>query len=340
MLEVLDPEQNKFFNDHYLDIPFDLSQVLFITTANSTQSIPRPLMDRMEIIEISGYTEEEKLQIANRHLLPRELKAHGLQAEQLSLSEGAVRRIIRGYTREAGVRGLQRQIGTICRKVTRRVVEDKRYWTRVAANQVVKFLGVEKYRFTPAEAESRVGIASGLAWTESGGDVLTIEAALAPGKGDLLLTGKLGDVMKESAQTALTYIKSRANELAIPPEHFARHNVHIHVPEGAVPKDGPSAGITMTTALASVFTGRRVRADAAMTGEITLRGRILPIGGLKEKVLAAYRAGIAQIILPRDNLRDLEDIPAHIRQKMRFYPAEHMEDVLDKMLEKQPDEGA
>jgi ATP-dependent Lon protease len=338
MLEVLDPEQNNHFSDHYLDMPFDLSKVLFITTANSAHAIPAPLLDRMELIEIPGYTEEEKLQIARRHLAPRELKAHGLKPGTLSFSDSALQRIISDYTREAGVRELKRQIDAVCRKTARRVVEDKNYKLHLSANRVESFLGAPKYHHGLAEEEARLGVASGLAVTAVGGDVLTIEAVLLPGKGELTLTGNLGEVMKESAQTALTYVKSIGAELEVAPEQFAQHAVHIHVPEGATPKDGPSAGITMASALASVFSGRKVASGLAMTGEVTLRGRVLPIGGLKEKVLAAHRIGIWQLIIPEDNLRDLEDIPASIRKKITFYPVKNMGEVLKKALLPREDE--
>ncbi len=335
MLEVLDPEQNEKFSDHYLEIPFDLSRVLFITTANTLETIPAPLRDRMEIIEVSSYTEEEKVQIAFRHLIPRELKEHGLKEKQLHFSEGAVRKIIECYTRESGVRSLERCIASICRKITRIVVDDPSFSVTITAVTVGKYLGIERYHYEDAEKESLVGVATGLAWTSVGGEILSIEVALVPGKGGLVLTGKLGDVMKESAQAALTYVKSRADVLGIEMKRFAETDVHVHVPEGAIPKDGPSAGITMTTALTSAFTNRRVRSDVAMTGEITLRGRVLPIGGLKEKTLAAHRTGIYTIIIPKDNRKDLEDIPLNIRRKIQFYPVDNMDQVLEIALEKE-----
>lgn len=334
LLEVLDPEQNSTFNDHYLETSFDLSRVLFITTANSMHTIPGPLLDRMEIIEISGYTEEDKVNIAKEHLIPREINEHGLSENNISISEGAIRKIIREYTREAGVRSLQRQIAAICRKVTRKVVADVKYSANITANNVPKYLGPEKYHYGSAEKESQVGVTTGLAWTAAGGDILSIEVALVPGKGQLMLTGKLGDVMKESAQTSLTYIKSKAEELNIDPELLEKHDIHIHVPEGAIPKDGPSAGITIATSLASAFSGRKVSNEVAMTGEITLRGRILPIGGLKEKALAANRAGIKKIIIPAENKKDLNDIPANVKKKMEFILVTHMDEVLDVALEK------
>lgn len=334
LLEVLDPEQNNTFSDHYLEIPFDLSKVMFITTANSVHNIPRPLLDRMEIIELSGYTEEDKLHIAMDYLIPKQIKEHGLKEVNISFSEGAVRKIIREYTREAGVRSLERQIAAICRKVAREVVEDKDFYTNITINSVVKMLGPEKYRYGSAEKENQIGVATGLAWTEMGGDILAIEVALLKGKGNLTLTGKLGDVMKESAQAALTYVRSRVEELGISDDIRDNYDVHLHVPEGAIPKDGPSAGITIATALASAMSGKPVRNDVAMTGEITLRGRVLPIGGVKEKVLAAHRAGINTVILPIENKKDLDEIPSNVKRKMRFVLVEHMDEVLKETLVK------
>ncbi|MGS0745060.1 endopeptidase La [Syntrophomonas erecta subsp. sporosyntropha] len=332
LLEVLDPEQNSTFSDHYLETAFDLSKVMFITTANSTYNIPKPLLDRMEVIEISGYTEEDKVHIAIDYLIPKQVKEHGLKEHHISLSEGAIRKIIREYTREAGVRNLERQIASVCRKVARQVVDDPKTYVNVTASNVTKFLGPEKYRYGIAEKENQVGVATGLAWTESGGDILSIEVALLKGKGHLTLTGKLGEVMKESAQTALTFVRSKADELGIDEEVRQNYDVHLHVPEGAIPKDGPSAGITIATALASAMSNRSVRSDIAMTGEVTLRGRVLPIGGLKEKVLAAHRAGIYRVILPADNAKDLSEIPANVKRKMSFITVSHMDEVLKETL--------
>jgi len=332
LLEVLDPEQNNTFSDHYLEIPFDLSKVMFITTANSAYNIPRPLLDRMEVIEISGYTEEDKLHIALGHLVPKQIKEHGLKVRNINFSEAALRKIIREYTREAGVRNLERQIASICRKVARQVVKDRSLAANVTVNNVDKFLGTPKYRFGTAEQKSQVGVTTGLAWTDAGGDILSIEVALIRGKGRLTLTGKLGEVMKESAQAGLTYVRSKAEELGIRPETLEEYDIHIHVPEGAIPKDGPSAGITMATSVASAMSGRPVRNDIAMTGEITLRGNVLPIGGLKEKTLAAHRAGIDTVILPLENKKDLDEIPLNVKKKMHFVLVSHMDEVLKAAL--------
>lgn len=334
LLEVLDPEQNYLFSDHYLETAFDLSKVMFITTANSTYNIPRPLLDRMEIIEISGYTEEDKVVIALDYLIPKQIKEHGLKKRHVSFSEGAIRKIIREYTREAGVRNLERQIATICRKVARKVVEKEDTYVQVTANNVGKYLGISRYHYGVAESQNQVGVATGLAWTESGGDILSIEVALLKGKGKLTLTGKLGDIMKESAQAALTYVRSKAEELGISQEMQEQYDVHLHVPEGAIPKDGPSAGIAIATALVSAMSGSAVRRDVAMTGEITLRGRILTIGGVKEKVLAAHRAGIKTVILPQDNKKDLAEIPKNVLNKMRIVLVSHMDEVLTETLVK------
>lgn len=332
LLEVLDPEQNSNFSDHYLEIPFDLSKVMFITTANSVHNIPRPLLDRMEIIELSSYTEEDKVHIATDYLIPKQIQEHGLKLGNISFTEGAVRKIIREYTREAGVRNLERQIASICRKVARKVVDDHNYYTNITANSISGMLGVEKYRYGTAEKADQIGVATGLAWTETGGDILSIEVALLKGKGNLTLTGKLGDVMKESAQAALTYVRSRAEQLNISDEVRDEYDVHVHVPEGAIPKDGPSAGITIATSLASAMSSIPVKSNVAMTGEITLRGTVLPIGGVKEKVLAAHRAGMDTIILPAENKKDLADIPANVRRHLRFILVEHMDQVLAETL--------
>lgn len=332
LLEALDPEQNKGFSDHYVESPFDLSQVFFITTANVMWNIPRPLLDRMEVIQISGYTEEEKLEIARRYLLPKQRKEHGLSEEQLDLSENTLRNIIRQYTREAGVRNLERQIANICRKATREIVQGEETSVKVTLQSLHRYLGAPRFRWGQAEEKDEVGVAMGVSVTEAGGDVMPIEVTIMPGKGTLLLTGKLGEVMRESAQAAFSYIRSRVKILGIADNFHEKFDVHIHVPEGAIAKDGPSAGITIVTALVSSLTGRPVRRDVAMTGEITLRGRVLPIGGVKEKVLAAHRAGIATVLLPRDNSKDLEDVPAQVKRKLRFVLVEHMDEVLKEAL--------
>lgn len=328
LLEVLDPEQNNSFSDHYIELPYDLSNVMFITTANVQHNIPRPLLDRMEIIHISGYTEEEKVQIALRHLLPKQIKEHGLTDKMISVSENAVRKIIREYTRESGVRNLEREIAGICRKTAKQIVSKKAKKVRVTVQNLPQMLGTPRYRFGMAEKEAQVGIATGLAWTEVGGDTLAIEVTKYKGNGKLTLTGKLGDVMKESAWAAFSYIRSRADQLGIDHSEFEKYDIHVHIPEGAIPKDGPSAGITIALALVSVFTGRKVRNDVAMTGEITLRGRVLPIGGVKEKVLAAHRAGIKTVILPQDNKKDLDEIPTNVKKQMEFVTVENMDEVL------------
>lgn len=332
LLEVLDPEQNNNFSDHYIEIPFDLSSVMFITTANLPYNIPRPLLDRMEVITISGYTEEEKFQIALRHLLPKQLTQHGLTAETLGVSENTIRKIIREYTRESGVRNLERELAAVCRKAARQIVTKDAKKVRATVQNLGQFLGVPHYRYGVAEKDDQVGVATGLAWTEVGGDTLNIEVTLYKGSGRLILTGKLGEVMRESAQAGYSYVRSRAASLGIDEDFFEKHDHHVHIPEGAIPKDGPSAGITIACALASALTGRRVRHEVAMTGEVTLRGRVLPVGGVKEKVLAAHRAGIRKIILPRENEKDLEDIPKKIKAQMRFIFVEHMDKVLEKAL--------
>lgn len=332
LLEVLDPEQNSTFSDHYIEAPYDLSNVMFITTANVQHNIPRPLQDRMEIIYIPGYTEEEKVQIAMRHLVPKQIKEHGLDDKMIQISEKTVRRIIREYTRESGVRSLERNIASLCRKAAKQIVAGKTKLVRVNVQKLEQFLGKPRFRYGTAEQEDQVGIATGLAWTEVGGDSLQVEVTIYKGAGKLTLTGKLGDVMKESAQASYSYVRSRASELGIKESMFEKYDLHIHVPEGAIPKDGPSAGITMATALASALTGRKIRHDVAMTGEITLRGRVLPIGGVKEKVLAAHRAGIKTVILPMDNRKDTEEIPANIKKQLELVLVDHMDEVLNVAL--------
>lgn len=328
LLEVLDPEQNNSFQDHYLEAPFDLSNVMFITTANLLDPIPPALKDRMEVIHFPGYTEEEKLHIARKYLVPKQLKEHGLRPALLRFTDSALREIIRRYTREAGVRGLERSIATVCRQVARKVVEGQQGKTSVTGASVHDYLGPEKFSFGLAEKRNEVGVATGLVWTEVGGDVIFIEATKMNGKGALTLTGQLGDVMRESAQAAVSWIRANATALGIDPDFSDRYDLHIHVPAAAIPKDGPSAGITMATALASVLTGAKVRREVAMTGEITLRGRVLPIGGLKEKLLAAHRAGIKTVLIPAENERDLELVPEHVRSEMEIVPVECMDDVL------------
>jgi ATP-dependent Lon protease len=332
LLEVLDPEQNHTFVDHYLDVPFDLSQVLFICTANITDTIPPALLDRMEVIRLPGYSHEEKLQIAKRYLVPRNLKEHGLTEDHVEFTDEALSVIVKQYTREAGVRNLNREIANICRKVARRVAEGNTEKVIVTPENVSEFLGPPKFLEEIAERRPQVGVATGLAWTPFGGSVLFVETTKMPGKGALIITGYLGEIMKESAQAALSYVRSRSEQLGIHEDFFSKHDIHIHVPAGAIPKDGPSAGITMATALASLATGRPVRRDVAMTGEITLTGRILPVGGIKEKVLAAKEAGINEIILPAQNEKDLVEIPEHIRSALRFYFVENMDEVLELAL--------
>ncbi|MDT7972608.1 MAG: endopeptidase La [Armatimonadota bacterium] len=337
LLEVLDPEQNHSFVDHYLDVPFDLSQVLFICTANITDTIPPALLDRMEVIRLPGYSHEEKLQIARRYLIPRNLNEHGLTDEHLEITDDALSVIVRQYTQEAGVRNLNREIANICRKVARRLAEGVSEKVVVTPENLAEFLGPPKFVEDFAERQPRVGVANGLAWTPFGGSVLVVETTKMPGKGNLILTGHLGEIMKESAQAALSYVRSRSEQLGIPEDFFAKHDIHIHVPAGAIPKDGPSAGITMATALASLATGRPVRPDLAMTGEITLTGRVLPVGGIKEKVLAAKEAGIHEIILPTQNRKDLTEIPEHIRNALTFHFVENMDEVLELALQPTPE---
>ena len=333
LLEALDPEQNHAFSDHYLELSLDLSEVMFVTTANILETIPPALRDRMEVIRFAGYTEEEKVKIAEQFLIPKQLKANGLKPEQLKFTSEALRLVAREYTREAGVRNLEREIGTICRKVATEVARGNPMSERISRGNLHVYLGPPKFHFGVAEKEDEVGVATGLVYTEMGGDVVGVEATLMRGDGKLVLTGQLGDVMKESAQAAFSYVRSRARRFGIDDEFYQKTDVHVHVPAGAVPKDGPSAGITMATALASAVTGRPVRRDVAMTGEITLRGRVLPIGGLKEKVLAAHRAGIRTVILPKENERDLQEIPGKVRKQMRLVLVAHMDEVLKEALQ-------
>lgn len=333
LLEVLDPEQNSSFSDHYIEVPFDLSKVLFITTANTQYSIPQPLQDRMEIIYISGYTEEEKQEIVRRHVLPKLLQEHGLTKDQLRFSPHAVTNVIRLYTREAGVRDLERNLARVCRKVAREVVEGNDGLIRVTVQNLHQYLGAPRYKRKSQELEPAIGIATGLAWTQFGGEVLNVEATVMPGSGRLTLTGKLGDVMKESAQTALSFVRSRSEAHGVSADFFQKHDIHVHVPEGAIPKDGPSAGITIASALFSAISGKKVLRNIAMSGEITLRGRVLPVGGIKEKVLAAHRMGIETIILPRENEKDGEEIPANIRSKLKLVWVEEIDSVLKKVIQ-------
>jgi ATP-dependent Lon protease len=337
MLEVLDPEQNHAFRDHYLDLPFDLSAVTFVTTANTLDTIPGPLRDRMEVIQLAGYTEEEKLQIAKRYLVPRQIERNGLSTSKIAFSDPALRVIISDYTREAGVRQLEREIGTACRKVARQVAEGtaKRKVT-VTEPRARELLGRQRFYSEVRRRTSRPGVATGLAWTPVGGDVLFIEATAMPGKGNLTITGQLGDVMKESARAALSYVRSNAVELVpdLDEDWFAQHDIHIHVPAGAIPKDGPSAGVAMTTALASLLSGRPVRSDVAMTGEITLTGQVLPIGGLKEKALAAQRGGIRVVIAPARNEQDIDEIPEHLRKDLDFTFVSEIGEVLEVALQR------
>lgn len=328
LLEVLDSEQNSRFRDHYVELPVDLSEVLFLATANSVSSIPRPLLDRMELVELSSYTENEKFHIAKEHLLPKQLEKNGLQKEQLRISDKALAKVIRYYTREAGVRNLERKLGEICRKTARAIYEDKKKTVQVTEKNLEKYLGKEKYDFLLVNKKDEVGIVRGLAWTSVGGDTLEIEVNVMPGKGELKLTGKLGDVMKESAQAGISYIRSISKDYKVAENYFAEHDIHVHIPEGAVPKDGPSAGITMATAMLSAITEKKVRADVAMTGEITLRGRVLPIGGLKEKLLAAKNAGIRTVCVPKKNEADIAEISEEIKKGLQIVFVETMNEVL------------
>jgi ATP-dependent Lon protease len=333
LLEVLDPEQNTSFNDHYLDLDYDLSKVMFITTANTLDRIPRPLQDRMEIIRIAGYTELEKLSIAKKYLVEKQKEANGLTPENLVFTDNAILGVIRHYTKEAGVRNLEREIASICRKVAVEVVrKDRNSHIQVGTKSLHKYLGPTKYRYGKADNEVKIGVTTGLAWTELGGELLATEVTIMPGKGQLIITGKLGDVMQESAQAAMSYVRSRANELGLERDFYQKLDIHIHVPEGAIPKDGPSAGITMATSLVSALVKIPVRNDLAMTGEITLRGAVLPIGGLKEKVLAAHRAGIKTVLIPAENEKDIEEIPATVLKTVELQMVSHMDEVLRKAL--------
>src|SRR6266567_4424624 len=336
LLEVLDPEQNHAFSDHYLEVPYDLSKVIFLTTANVLHPVPAALRDRLEVIELPGYTEEEKMHIARQFLIPKQMQEHGLKATKVAFEDAALHRIIREYTFEAGVRNLEREIAAVMRKVARKVAEGRRTKTIVTPEKIPDYLGPQKHFYELAEEKDEPGIATGVAWTSAGGDLMTVEATLMDGRGNLTLTGQLGDVMKESAQAALSYARSRAKQLGLENRFYEKYDIHLHLPAGAIPKDGPSAGITMATALISALTQRAARRDVAMTGEITLRGRVLPIGGLKEKVLAAHRAGIKTFILPKRNMKDLNEVPAEIMKDLRFVPVERMDDVIATALHTLP----
>jgi ATP-dependent Lon protease len=332
LLEVLDPEQNHAFSDHYLELPYDLSSVMFITTANTESTIPSALLDRMEVIEFPGYIEEEKLEIARRFLIPRQIEENGLSPDEIVFSDDALKRMVREYTYEAGVRNLEREIGRICRKIARKKAENQSHPSKINTNSIEQFLGPPQYFNLEAEREDEVGVATALAWTSNGGDIMPVEVLLMEGKGNMQLTGQLGDVMQESAQAALSYLKSRSKQLKVDVEQFDNTDIHIHIPEGSIPKDGPSAGITIATALISAFTKRKIRRDVGMTGEITLRGRVLPVGGVREKVLAAHRAGIKNVILPKRNMKDLVDVPKRARKDLEIIPVDHMDQVIDVAL--------
>jgi ATP-dependent Lon protease len=343
LLEVLDPEQNFAFNDHYLDLDYDLSEILFITTANTLPDIPLPLQDRMEIIRLPGYTEHEKYNIAEKFLIPKQIKLNGLTPEQITISKNAVYTVIHRYTREAGVRNLEREISAICRKVARQVVKNKleekeAKAIRVTETVVAKHLGPPRFKSTEIEETDQIGMSTGMAWTQFGGELLFVETLTMPGRGQVTVTGKLGDVMKESAQAAVSFVRSRTEQLGIDTKFHRKLDLHIHIPEGAIPKDGPSAGIAMCTSLVSALTRRPVRREVAMTGEITLRGRVLPIGGLKEKILAAHRGGIKKIVIPKENEKDLKDIPTSISKQLKIVPVEHMDEVLPNALKLAPGE--
>ncbi|TVR98625.1 MAG: endopeptidase La [Rhodospirillales bacterium] len=331
LLEVLDPEQNSHFNDHYLEVDYDLSDVLFITTANTMNMAP-PLLDRMEIIRISGYTEDEKVEIARRHLIPKQIEAHGLKKSEWDISDSALRELIRYYTRESGVRNLERELANLARKSVKEIMLDNAKEVQISRRTLGKFAGVKRYRYGEAEKEDLIGVTTGLAWTEVGGELLSVEAVLVPGKGRIIITGKLGDVMQESVQASKSYVQSRAVQIGVPPTTFARKDIHVHVPEGATPKDGPSAGIAMVTSIVSVLTGIAVRKDMAMTGEVTLRGRVLPIGGLKEKLLAAHRGGLRCVLIPADNERELSEIPDNIKRAIEIVPVSTVDEVLSHAL--------
>jgi ATP-dependent Lon protease len=341
LLEVLDPEQNNTFVDHYIEVEYDLSEVMFVATAN-TLNIPPPLLDRMEVIRLSGYTEDEKVNIAVRYLLPKQIKATGLKDGEITVSEAAIRDIVRYYTREAGVRALEREVSKICRKAVKQLLTDKKpdekaHRITVTPKNLDKYLGVRKYSFGMAEKQNQVGQVTGLAWTEVGGELLTIETVTMPGKGKTITTGKLGEVMQESIQAALSVVRNRSRKLGVKEDFYQKNDIHIHLPEGATPKDGPSAGIGMTTAMVSILTGIPVRADVAMTGEITLRGEVLQIGGLKEKLLAAHRGGIKTVIIPEENVKDLVDIPDNVKNKLEIVPVKWIDKVLEIALERQPE---
>jgi ATP-dependent Lon protease len=336
LLEVLDPEQNHTFNDHYLEVDYDLSNVMFITTAN-TLNIPPPLMDRMEIIRIAGYTEDEKLQIARRHLIPNAITKHGLDAKEWAIDDDALLTLIRRYTREAGVRNLERELSTLSRKAVKELMTSKKKTVRVTGENLGEYVGVPKHRYGEVEAEDQIGVVTGLAWTDVGGELLTIEGVMMPGKGKMTVTGNLREVMKESISAAASYVRSRAVAFGIEPPLFDRRDIHVHVPEGATPKDGPSAGVAMVTAIVSAMAGIPVRRDLAMTGEITLRGRVLPIGGLKEKLLAALRGGMKTVLIPEENAKDLVEIPDSVKSGLEIVPVSRMDEVLARALTRKPE---
>ena len=334
LLEVLDPEQNNTFTDHFLEVPFDLSKVMFITTANSIDTIPRPLLDRMEVVEVPGYTEEEKVKIAQKYLIPKKVKEHGLKKENIKISEKALRDVINYYTRESGVRNLEREIANLCRKTARKIVTGKAKSYSITQGNLEKYLGKHRFHYDMVEGENQVGVTTGMAWTAVGGDTLQIETTAVAGTGKLVLTGQLGDVMQESAKAGISYIRSVAGKLGIDEDFYKKYDLHVHVPEGAVPKDGPSAGVTMCTAVISTLTGIPVKRDVAMTGEITLRGKVLPVGGIREKVLAAHRAGIKKILLPKANEPDIDDIPAAVRKHLTFVLLDDVNQALEEALVK------